>query len=252
MNYSSLRPLPGGRLHIENLTVIQLITSAYHLQDFQVAGGPSWIHDVGFDVEAKGDASANRARMMLMLEALLEERFQLKFHRETRELPVYALTVARGGAKLSPPKKAACAEPDPTAPPGIPSDLPPCGSLSILMAGQSGIRARGGDVPMPELIRSLSMLLGRPVLDRTGVTPHFDVDFTFTPDDTTAGLMMTSGSVAGHRETLAAAAASAANDPRAPPTLQASLREQLGLRLDTAKGPVEVLVIDRVEKPAAN
>ena len=251
MSYSALRALPGGRLHIENLTVVQLITSAYHLQDFQVVGGPPWIHDVGFHVEAKGDASANRARLMLMLQPLLEERFQLKFHRETRELPVYALVVANGGAKLPPPRKGACVEPEATAPPGIPPDMPPCGSLSIMMTAPSGMRARGGDVPMHELIRSLSMLLGRPVVDRTGMAPHFDVDFTFTPDDTTAGIMMTSGSVAGHRETLAAAAAEA-NDPKAPPTIQAALREQLGLRLDTAKGPVDVLVIDRVEKPSGN
>ncbi len=190
--------------------------------------------------------------MLSMLQPLLEDRFQLKVHREKRDLPVYALTVARGGVKLPTPRKGACAEPDMTAPPATPPDMPPCGSLSIMMAGPSGMRARGGNVPMPELIRSLSMLLGRPVIDRTGVTAHFDVDFTFIPDDTTAGIMMTSGSVAGHRETLAAAAAAAVNDPKAPPAIQASLREQLGLRLDAAKGPVEVLVVDRVEKPTGN
>ena len=251
MSYSALRPLPGGRLQIENLTMIQLMTSAYHLQNFQVVGGPPWIHDVGFNIEAKGDAGANRARMMLMLQLVLEDRFQLKFHRETRELPVYALTIAHGGTKLLVPRKGACTEPDLTAAPGRPPEMP-CGSLSMLMVPPSGMRARGGDVPMPELIRSLSMLLGRPVLDRTGLMPHFDVDFTFTPDDTTQGLMMTSGSVAGHRETLAAAAAAAANDPKAPPTIQSALREQLGLKLDTTKGPVEVLVIDHVEKPSGN
>ena len=113
------------------------------------------------------------------------------------------------------------------------------------------MRVQGGDVPIPELIRTLSMILGRPVLDRTGLTAHFDVDLTFTPDDMAAGLMMTSGSVAGHRESLAALA-STANDPTAAPNILLAVQQQLGLKLESAKGPAEVMVIDHVEKPSAN
>ena len=105
---------------------------------------------------------------------------------------------------------------------------------------------------MSELIQTLSMVLGRPVLDRTGVTRHFDVDLTFAADETAAGLMMVSGSVAGHRESMAAAAAAAANDPNAAPNILAAVQGQLGLKLDSTKGPAEVMVIDHVEKPSAN
>jgi len=247
-NFAGIRPLPGGRLHAENASVSMLIINGYGVQDFQIAGGPPWIHDAGFDIDAKGDASANRAQIMLMLQRLLEDRFQLKIHRETRELPVYSLTVARGGAKLPAPKEGGCSKTDRPLPAGAPSI--PCGALSIMMA-PSGMRARGGDVPMPELIRSLSMVLGRPVLDRSGVATNFDVDLAFTPDDTAAGLMRSSGPVDGHRETMAAAAA-AADNPKAAPNILVAVQEQLGLKLDSTKGPVEVLVIDRVEKPSGN
>jgi uncharacterized protein (TIGR03435 family) len=249
-----MRPLPGGRLHEHNGSVSMLIKSAYRLQDFQIVGGPAWIHDMGFDIEAKGDANANREQMMLMLQPLLEDRFQLKFHRETRELPVYALTVARGGAKLPAPKEGGCVKPDETAPAGPPgpAPLPTCGALHML-ATSSGMRTYGGDIPMSELIANLAMVLGRPMLDRTGVTTHFDVDFTFTPDDTAAGLFAVWGTVRGHRETVAAtAAAAAAGDPRAAPNILVAVQERLGLKIESTKGPAEVMVIDHVEKSSAN
>lgn len=254
LSYSSLRTLPGGRLHAENLTVSDLIISAWRLQHFQITGGPAWIHDVGFNIEAKGDANATRPEMLKMLQPLLEDRFQLKFHRETRELPVYALTLQHGGEKLPAPKEGGCIKPDPAAPPSPPSasgpgSRPPCGSLNMWVV-PAGMRLHGGDVPMSEIIRTLSTILGRPVLDRTAFTAHVDVDFIFKPDETTEGLMMSNGAVAGHRETIAAAAG--ASGPTAAPNLPTALAEQLGLKLGSAKGPVEVIVIDQVEKPSRN
>jgi uncharacterized protein (TIGR03435 family) len=249
LNYAGMSTPPGGRLHAKNVTVSGMIAAAYHLQDFQIAGGPAWIHDAGFDIEAKSEANASRAQILMMLQPLLEDRFQLKFHRETRELPVYSLTVARGGAKLPAPQEGGCVKPGGLPSPGGTVPIR-CGALNI-MGAPSGMRARGGDVPMPELIRTLSMVLGRPVLDGTGVTTHFDVDLTFTPDDTAMGLMMSSGSVAGHRETMAAAAGSP-DDPKAAPNILLAVQEQLGLKLNSTKGPAEVMVIDRVEKPSAN
>jgi len=250
MNYSSLRPEPGGRLHAENLTVRQYIKSAYSLQDFQVVGGPAWLRNEGFDIEAKGDAGANREKLMLMLQPLLEERFQLKYHRETRELPVYALTVAKGGAKLPGPKEGGCAKMDGTTPPFAGRPTTPCGSLfaGFGSAGVSGgMTARGGDLDMPYFVRFLSSTLGRPVLDRTGIAKHFDVQLNFAVDDSVAGVM-DGGAVAGHTETMAAAAAA----PGGAPNILAALQEQLGLKLEATKGPVEVMVIDHVEKPAGN
>jgi uncharacterized protein (TIGR03435 family) len=235
------------------MPAIQLIKSAYHVQDFQVVGGPAWLNEDGFDIEAKGDPNATRAQIMLMLQSLLEDRFGLKYHRETRELPVYALTVARGGAKLPAPKEGGCIKTDGPIPARLPGELPParCGNLSTGMTA-SGVQVLGGDVPMPELIRILSTVLGRPMLDRTGITTRFDVRLEFKADDTTTGGLMAGwGSVAGHREWVAEAL-SLAGQPGAAPNILVAVQEQLGLKLDSTKGPVEVLVVDHVEKPSGN
>ena len=225
-----------------------LIMSAYHLQGVQIVGGPPWLGDAGFDVDAKGSSDATRPQLMLMLQSLLEDRFQLKYHRETRELPVYALTVAKGGPKLPAPKEGGCVKADGSAAPPSPQ-TPACGSLSTLSAA-SGMLQRGADVVMAEFIRILSSMLGRPVLDRTGVTAHFDVRLEFAVDDTLQGLNREYGTVAGHREAMAEMAA--ANASGAAPNIATALQEQLGLKLETIKGTVEVMVIDRVERPGAN
>ena len=247
---AGMRPLPGGRLHADNMSVRMLIANAYGVQDYQIAGAPAWLHDEGFDIEAKGAANSGKAQILLMLQSLLADRFQLQLHRETRELPVLALSLTRGGAKLPPPAEGGCMKPDATPPPQAPgaNSLPACGSFNI-MGAAVGMRMRGGDVSMAELIRQLSMILGRPVLDRTGISRHFDAHLQFTTDEMTAGLMAAWGTVEGHSETMAAAAA---NTPGAPPNIGVALREQLGLKLDAAKGPVEVLVVDRVERPSGN
>jgi uncharacterized protein (TIGR03435 family) len=249
---SSLRPLPSGRLHAGNLSVRMLISSAYHLQNFQIAGAPAWANTEGFDIEATAGSNATREQLMLMLQSLLEERFQLKYHRETRDVPAYALVVGRGGPKLPAPKEGGCKPPDPNAPlvPG-PTSLPPCGTLAT-HAAPNGWTTSGGDLTMSDLIQNLSLALGRPVLDRTGITTRFDVRFEFTPDEATEGLTKGWGSVQGHSETMAAAAAQATTNPQAAPSILVALPQQLGLRLESTKGPGEVMVIDRVERPSAN
>ena len=248
-NYAGMRPLPGGRLTADNYAVRGLIMRAYDLQDFQIVGGPGWLHDTGFDIEAKGDPNATRAQLMLMLQSLLEERFQLQYHRETRQVPVYALTVTKGGSKLPPPKEGGCVKTGPNVQLS-PADTP-CGSVNIGMS-PSGMNAHGGDVPMPELIRVLSSMLGRPVLDRTGITTNFDLRLEFTVDDTLEGLMRDWGTVQGHRESMMSAAAEGARDLHAAANILGAVQEQLGLKLEATKGPAEVMVIDHVEKPGAN
>jgi uncharacterized protein (TIGR03435 family) len=247
MSYSTLRALPGGRLHIENLTARQLMMSAYGLQDFQIVGGPEWIRGEGFDIEAKGPANGTREQLMRMLQPLMEDRFQLKYHRETRELPVLALTVLHGGAKLPAPKDGGCAKLDAQTPapaPGGPQ--PPCGTIFTGFA-DSGMKARGGDLAMPEFTRFLASTLRRPVIDQTGITAHFDLQLNFAVDDSLAG-MADGGAVAGHQESMAHAAAQSAGGPN----LLEAIQGQLGLKLVSMKGPVEVIVIDRVEKPLGN
>ena len=106
-----VRPLPG-RL-TANATLQMLMQNAYAVQAFQIEGGPGWINSDRFEIEAKADGNATRDQIFLMLQSLLEERYQLTFHREMRELPVYALVAAKGGLKLPSPKEGACVEPTP-------------------------------------------------------------------------------------------------------------------------------------------
>jgi len=250
-NHKIVRPRPGGGLFVENAPLIMLMQNAYGVQAFQISGGPGWIQSDGFDIEAKADAKASRDETFRMLRSLLEDRFQLKLHRETKELPVYALTVAKSGLKLQPPKEGGCIAIDPSGMLPQPSNAPgrrtpgfPCGRVGV--HGESlGVRMEGGKVAMPEFTRMLSMVLGRPVLDRTGFTGTFDVRLDFAPDEAAAGLPRSAG--AGDPESPAPAV-----DPAAPPTIFAAIQEQLGLKIESVKGPVEVLVIDHVERPSQN
>jgi bla regulator protein BlaR1 len=235
----NISPLPGGRLKATS-PVLLLIVNAYNLAPFQISGGPDWIKSDRYDIEAKADGDATRAQVLAMLQSLLEERFRLKSHRETRELPVYTLIAAKGGPKLPPPKEGGCVSPDPSAPP-TESPLAPCGQIRIRM-GASGNRMQGGQVPMPELTRVLAMVMGRTVIDKTGLTGTFDIDMDFVSDLATAGLPGRAGSA----DPTPSPADSAA------PNILVAIQEKLGLKLESSKGPVEVLVIDHVEKPTAN
>jgi uncharacterized protein (TIGR03435 family) len=239
----SVRTLPGG-LHTENATLRMLMQNAYGLQAFQIVGGPGWIESEGYNIEAKSAANVSRSQVFLMLQSLLEDRFRLKVHRETKELPAYALTAAKGGLKLPIPKEGSCVSADASSPnwtggrippPGAgPTPLAPCGSVRVMLQ-QSGAHLQGGKVAMPEWIRMLSMTLGSPVIDKTGFTELFDVRLVFLPDETTPGLP---------------APPTAPDD--ASPNILIALQQQLGLKLEATKGPVEVLIIDRVERPTEN
>ena len=245
--FMTVRPLPG-RLTAD-APVRLLLQNAYSIQAFQIVGGPDWIDFDHYAIEAKAAGDPGRARLFLMLQSLLEDRFHLQIHRETRELPVYALVAAKNGLKLSPPKEG-CMDPAPGAlPPGAGGrmqppgqgqpPLAPCGGVGIMLE-PGGAVMRGGKIPMAELIRALSMVLGRTVVDKTGFSGLFDLQLGFLPDETTAGLPAPPPDAAG-----------ASLDSRHPSILTA-LQEQLGLRLESTKGPVEVIVVDHVERPSAN
>ena len=239
-----VRPQPG-RL-TANASLKLLLQNAYSLQPFQIAGGPGWVESERYQIEATAGGNASRAQIFLMLQSLLEERFQLKVHRETRELPAYAL-MATKSPKLPAPKSGNCAPPPPDAPnewaggrmapPGQgPSQLPRCGDIRVMLES-SGARMQGGSVMMTELARTLSMVLARTVIDRTGYTAPFDIVLDFLPDQATSA--------------MPPPPPGAAVDPNNP-SIFAALQEQLGLRLESTKGPVDVLVIDHAERPAEN
>jgi uncharacterized protein (TIGR03435 family) len=214
-NGGHTQPLPGGRLRVENQPLRTLIKTAYKLQEWQFSGGPSWIDAERFDIEAKAEGNPPLLDVVgPMLRALLEDRFKLKVHREQRELPVFTLAAAKGGLKIRPSKQGDCEPYDPNIP-----HAKTCGSIGVGKNTLNGVGIR-----MEDLTKSLASLLGRTVVDKTGLSDPFDVHLEFTRDDTdTHGV-----------------------------SIITALQEEYGLKLESAKAPVEVLVIDHVERPAAN
>jgi uncharacterized protein (TIGR03435 family) len=235
---------PGGRLIATNASLMMLIQFAYAahetpnslpLPDSQVVGGPPWVKVPGYDIEAKPEGNTDPKQAWLMLQTLLADRFKLALHRETRQLPVYALTVAKGGLKLPPPKEIACVSlPPGTAPQHVPGKVD-CGHVFGPFPDDKGMTMRGNKIRVADLARQLALILDRPVLDRTGFTGEFDLNLRFDADEAAKGLP----------EFVARTGDSVAN-------IFAALEEQLGVKLMPAKGPVEVLVIDHAERPAEN
>jgi uncharacterized protein (TIGR03435 family) len=230
-------PFPGGRLQGKNVSLKRLIAMAYSVTDNQVFGDVNWLTSEGFDFEAKASGPATVPELRLMVQSLLDDRFKLKIHRETRELPIYSLVLARTGEKLGPglveaPNGDCGVSVTPQAPPpkGVVVPNTPCGGVGANPSGIHGQRAR-----IAQLADRLSTMLGRPVLDETGLRGSYDIALTLTPDA---------------RPPEPPAGATAA-DPTGP-SLFTAIQEQLGLKLQGGKGPVDVIVIDAVEKPSAN
>jgi uncharacterized protein (TIGR03435 family) len=224
----AVRPMPGGRL-VATAPVKLLIMNAYGLQRSEIVGGPDWINTDRYEIEAKAEDNASRGRLMLMLQSLLEDRFQMRAHRETRESSAYVLIVDKNGPKLVPPKEGACPAADTSASLGrSEAAAPPCGQIGI-STSPSGVRIEGSRVPISELVRGLAVALDQPVLDRTNLVGSFDIRLQFIDE------------VPG---------APPSDSPG--PSVFIALQEQLGLKLKFAKGPIEFLVIDHVERPTAN
>jgi uncharacterized protein (TIGR03435 family) len=237
----AVEALPGGRLIADKVLLRYLIQNAYGLKPFQISGGPAWINSAHYDIEAKSDRNPNAAQMQKMTQTLLEDRFKLKVHRETRELPVYSLTIAKSGLRLQQPQ-GACITPDPNEmlPPRPPAPGQTyCGRV-IFGVSPAGAQIQGENVSMGELARVLSNVLGRIVVDNTGIAGGRNVHAEFAADDALAGIPHPAGP--GGARTP---------DPSGP-SIFSALPEQLGLRLESTKGPVEVLVIDQVERPSEN
>jgi uncharacterized protein (TIGR03435 family) len=210
----------------------------------QVLGGPGWIDSDRYDIVARAEGNPSNAQLYgPMLRALLEDRFRLKVHREAKEVPVYLLTVAKGGPKMQPTKAGSCISTDANHP--LPQTVP----------GQPAPRACGSQVIGPDgkfdmygaTLESLSMQLAlrldRDVIDKTGMAGMFDIHLEVSRADLLLRV------VAGG-EVDPSAPVSAA-DSSGPSTFTA-LQQQLGLKLEPGKAPVEFLVIDQVERPSDN
>jgi uncharacterized protein (TIGR03435 family) len=240
---------PGGRFLAPSNTVRNLVRLAYGVQDVQIIGGASWTATDAFDIEAttRADVTAEDARAMIR--TLLEERFKLAAHRETRELSVPALEPSRTDKRLGAHLRQSgpdCAAP--TRPPNmnvpLPPPPPPGTGGSLILSNQTPTRCLALITPwhmslrettMPQFTIRLTALLGRLVVDRTGLAGLYDLDLTFSPDPGTPPPM-----VNGAPLVIDA------------PALPTALRDQLGLKLETTKAPVDVVVIDSVEPPTEN
>jgi uncharacterized protein (TIGR03435 family) len=268
----------------------------------QISGAPGWMDSDPYDVQAKADCSAGpipREQMQLMIQSLLEERFQMKAHFETRELPIYNLVVIKEG-KMKPSEDQT--PPAPFAPPGItptlcgpapafpppgagprsagpgatpfgPRGAPfdparppdaPRGAMMMMMNPTSGMTMSAAAVPLGNLIGMLQGQAGRPIIDKTDLKGLFDIKLNFSMEGlpTPPGL---GGFVPPPPGAAGAAGVAVAGGPVGPgggpapaaaaepvPSLFTALQEQLGLKLESTKGPVEVLVIDSVQKPTEN
>jgi uncharacterized protein (TIGR03435 family) len=209
---------PGGRLHVVNATLKDLIETAYDVRSLQIEGGPRWADASKYDVDATPGTPPQGATLpptgwtnvRFEVQALLKDRFQLQLHRETRTAPIYSLAIAKGGIKLS-----------------------------ATHSPQKGINAGQGTMlgeaaSMTQLAYKLSRLLQRPVVNNTGLEGNFDFKLEWTPE---------LGPSAPDGQPV---------DTSGGPSIFSALQEQLGLRLEATKGPVDVLVIDHVDKPSEN
>jgi uncharacterized protein (TIGR03435 family) len=210
-----LGPRAGGETYIaSNVSLRTLITTAYNVSNEQISGGPGWVDSDGFDLEAKTGRRVTREERLVMMQTLLAERFKLVLRRETRQVPVYIMTVEKTGVKLR----------ENTT-----------GEQSGLGAGGGQRKFVGRNVPMSLLVWYLqnTWKLDRPVVDQTGLKGSYDWELEFSPE---ADPLKPPSDV----------------DLSGRPPLIEALRMQLGLRLEAQKGPAEFLTIEHVEKPSEN
>lgn len=252
-----VRPQGGGRLSATNVSLRLLIRMFYGFQEFQIVGGPAWQASQKFDIVAKGEDGATMEQLGPMVKALLAERFKLKTHTEMREMPISTLLVARSDGRVGPnlkPTTSKCTgkelEEDQRkraeavlkgGPAALASVIPKpgeCGIAPVGGANGAGLSATGQTlVPVVQL---LTQALNKPVSDKTGLTGLYDYELTFDPE-----VLLRIASQAGVNVPPGAANL----PPSDSPSLVTAIREQLGLKIENDKGPVEVLVIDSAEMP---
>jgi uncharacterized protein (TIGR03435 family) len=254
-----------GRVTYTFSTIRDLIVDAYGVNRSQVSGGPSWVDSERFDIVAKVPAGATKEQVKVMLQNLLAKRFHLTLHRETKELPIYALLVGAKGPKLK-NSKVGDAPPASDAPPprlgvgGMKIGPDGCPETPPVAAGRAGnflMMTPHGECmlstgqTMQGLAQQLSDRFDRPVIDQTGLTGTYDLRLRYDPSSMPGGR----GGPIGKDTRDEPGSVPAGGDPanRAapngdPPGIFTALQEQLGLKLESRKGPVGLLMIDRVDK----
>jgi uncharacterized protein (TIGR03435 family) len=240
--------LDGAQVSFRFLSLQDYIIGAYNIKKHQIAGGPDWLSTERFDITAKVPDGVPPEQMLEkrreMMQVLIEDRFKLKFHRETRELPVYALVVTKAGTKLTPTpveseKELAAKAVDVTVKAsntGTTVSLPGGGSISY-----GFLVLEGKKVTMQQLVDNLARFVDRPVIDDTGLKGGFDFKLDFSLEEMKS-MMRTSGS---DPNLLAGV-------PEQGTSIMSSL-QSMGLKLEARRAPMEVLVVDKIEKaPSEN
>jgi uncharacterized protein (TIGR03435 family) len=225
---------PNGRFQATNVTLLALIRNAYNVRPFQISGGPNWIDSDHFDITAivgrdlkefKPSPDGPPAELVQMVKNLLAERFKVVVHTETRDAPIYNLVFAREDHRLGEKIKSSDVDCNALflrggAPPAVkPGDIGPCG----IRIGTGRLSARSA--PMTQLARNVAALVQRQIVDKTGLAGGYDLDLEWTPES--------AADLAGA-------------------SIFTAFPEQLGLKLEAARGPVEMLVIDHAEEPTAD
>jgi len=237
------RFFPGGRYFASAIPLRFVIIAAYEIAPVLLSGGPDWLDSEGFDIDAKAEAGViapgaldrvRLHRLHLMLQTLLQDRFRWTVHRETKEGPIYDLVVAKNGSKLQALKSVDCEVLNPTV------ANPGCGDFTQVSRNGALI---GPKVEMRDVVEMLSWLMSRPVVDKTGIGGYFDINLKWTIR-TDSELEVTDGREAGpdRREV----------GPAQGLTIFAAMEQQLGLKLEAKRGPIEIVVVDRVERPSGN
>jgi uncharacterized protein (TIGR03435 family) len=206
-----------GRLDITGMTLREMVQYAYDVQGIQVSGGPPWFGSDHWDISATAGRGVSEREQKKMLQSLLTERFRVTIHRETKELSVYTLVVGKNGSKLKPNTE------------GTPEE--------IMLNAKAGLFTLiGEDVTVPKIAEALFGQVERIVIDRTGIEGSFDFKLEWVPD-------------AANMPSINGAKMEASTEG---PSIFTAVQEQLGLKLESTKGPVEILVIDRAEKATEN
>jgi uncharacterized protein (TIGR03435 family) len=205
-----------GRISAKNVTLKRCVRGAYDVPEVQVVGGPKWVDQDRYYIEAKASAAAGDHDLMRMLQTLLADRFKLVLHREQRMIPGFRLVLGKGGLKA-------------------PASAPDHPSVGHSQRGRIDAEA----CTIAQLALKLAEVLRQPVMDATGIAGRFDLKLEWTPDD-----LQANPPSAGSRPS---------NKPEAAgPSIFAALQEQLGLKLESSRVSAEVLVIDSAEKPSQN
>jgi bla regulator protein blaR1 len=231
-------------IDMRNIPFGILLGIAFGMSGDRISGGPEWIND-RYDISAKMDPEVadalkklnpldRRAARQRMLQAVLTDHFKIVYHRDTKELPVFLLVVAKGGPKLQEGK------PADASPEGV-------GGTGTMQFGQGGLMTFKA-MPLTALTQIIAQQVGRTVLDKTGLMGRYDFTWQFnqsaTPGGSRGGPQSSAGGAGGANSSVSA--------DSEPPSIFTVLQEELGLKLDSGKGPVEIIVIDHIERPSGN